>query len=286
MNSIARHTVRTVLQRGLFTLALVLASGSIFAAGKTTGDIQLPIQARPDMPAGIVWSPALLNSATLTLAAKNLPNHALPNTNAWVGVNFSRHHIISQAYLQALVDISQAKDADIPDADTNKQKLTAALNKIRLPGGAALLTTVVWAPVNLFEGPTGFLRADDPESGFEGNKPASFDWNRWNALMGVIAALNNVDARNSGDTILVSAKKLNAQGGLGKLADAVSVLAEYADQNHPTVQAFLNTDWVDTTNAGTLDLQNLVGYYNNDIVTNAPLQSKKSAYRLKLKTDR
>ncbi|AEK61454.1 hypothetical protein [Collimonas fungivorans] len=279
------RTVR-VLQQWLFAVFLMLAGASSFAAGKTSGLIELPIAARPDIPTAITWSAELLNAADTALAAKNPPAAAVPNGLNWVRTNFSRHHIIPQQYLQALVAITQAPDSDIADADVGKVALRKALGKIRYPSAAPLLTGVVWAPVNLFEGPVGFLRSDEPGNDFELNKPRSFDEKRWDALRNVVHVMTVLEFSNEGSKFTVSAQTLNARGGLARLTEAVVALAKYTDDNRVAIHRFSNTDWIDGRSLAAINLQDLVGYSSSLIVTDSLVASKKNAYRLKLKADR
>ncbi|WP_163997104.1 hypothetical protein [Pyxidicoccus caerfyrddinensis] len=81
---------------------------------------------------------------------------------------------------------------------------------------------------------------------------------------------------------MVNAKALNAQGGLHQIALALKTVSTYVTSGAPPAQAFLNTDWVD--NAGkAINLQDLVGYSNSQIVFNSVLASKSAAYHLKTK---
>jgi hypothetical protein len=279
------RTVR-VLQQCMFAVFFLLTSQFSFAAGKTSGLIHLPIEGRPPIPTAISWSAELLNAANAALAAKNPPAAAMPSGTAWIGTNFSRHHVIPQQYLQALVGLSQAADSDIADTDANKLALQGALRKIRYPSAAPLLTGLVWAPVNLFEGPVGFLRSDEPGNDFELNKPRSFDEKRWNALRNVVDVMTVLEFSNQGSEFTVSAQTLNAKGGLAKLTAAVVDLAKYTQENPVPIHRFANADWVDGRSLSAINLQDLVGFSNSLIVTDSLVASKKNAYRLKLKNER
>lgn len=286
------HTLanmRNGLKSGVVGLGLgiaLLSLSSLFSApsyadGKITGRIDLAITDRPAMPAAIVWSLNIQNAADAALAAKNPPGVAAPNSAAWIGVNFSRHHIIPQKYLQALYQMTLAPDQDIKNDDDKKQ-LVRSLEYIQAAGYPALATgSVVWAPVNLFEGPTGVYRRDDPGSKPELKKPKSFDETRWAALQKVVTALEKVGRLNAnGDRFEIDAKKLNKDAGFVDLVSAVTALARLTRDTHPNPQAFLNTDWIDKESKA-LNLGNLIGFFNNAILTNQIIESRKSVYSLK-----
>ncbi|MCY1073815.1 hypothetical protein [Archangium lansingense] len=89
----------------------------------------------------------------------------------------SNHHILSQRYMQLIFRIKEFKgEADYFRRFTNINAMTwknTATNK---------LAEWVWTPYNLFQGPTGQYRTDDPKSGIEQTKPHGLDGARWVAL--------------------------------------------------------------------------------------------------------
>lgn len=260
---------------------LAFACGQTSAAGNVKGNINLPIAARPAQPAAIVWSAHIQTAADVALRAKNLLGQPVPNTNTWIGTNFSRHHIIPQTSLQALYQLTQTSNTDVTN-DSTKQAITTALKKIQPAGyNVVALGGVVWAPVNLFEGPTGFFRSDDPGSAPEPNKPKSFDNTRWLTLKKVLGTLDAVGAlSNDSSTFVVDAKKLNAQGGLTAIRDALAEMAQLVTDQRFAVQPLAETDWIDN-NSKAIDLADLIRFNNTTIVVDTPASGLKGSYRLK-----
>jgi hypothetical protein len=276
-------TSKTLRILVLLATAFTLASQSAYAS-KTSGNIDLPIAGRPTAPAAIDWSAGLKAAAQTALQNKTRPGYAAitaGNVTIWVGTNFSNHHILPQTSLQALVQITQTSDDNISHTNQDWISIGQSLATIGAGAAAPLLTNVVWSPVNLFEGPTGYLRSDDPKSGTEPNKPRSFNQARWAALQEVNTKLNAVGALSSdGKKFVLNAKTLNAQGGLHNLADALKKLATVVANTAPTVQPFAADDWVDNNNRRLL-LDDLVGYFENALVFNSLLLPKQSAYKLR-----
>jgi hypothetical protein len=283
-----RRMTSLIFPRLASCVLLTLACVPSYGAGKSSGQINLPIERRPSIATSIIWSQTIKDGALAALTAKTPTGTAAPKPTAvdtWLGTNFARHHMIPQTSLQALYQLSQTGTDDVSD-NADKQSLLKSLKTIQATGypGVAL-GGVVWAPVNLFEGPTRFYRADDPADAPEPNRPKSVDNDRWLALQGVVGALNKIGVLNAaGDKFVVNAKVLNAQGGLKELASAMKKLADYVTEHvaKSTVQAFLNTDWSDLRNGKRpLNLQDLVGYYDSKIVTDSILTARKAAYQLK-----
>lgn len=268
--------------RRLLAALLISASAlsaTAWAAGKTSGDISLPIAARPAAPASITWSGSLLTQAEAALNAKKIPpNNVAPTVQTWIGPNFSLHHTLPQTSMQALYQITQTSTSDISN-DSDKQAIVSALSTLQAAGAGTGLTLgrVVWAPVNLFEGLVGYYRSDDPHDAAEPNKPKSMDNARWTALQNVNAALLAVGQLSSdGTRFVLNAKKLNAQGGLHTLSTR---LTELAAQTTAAPLPFTASDWVD--NAGKAVLLSDLVVYNNSAIVAALNPAKKSAYQLK-----
>lgn len=268
-----RHLMAALL------ISVSALSASAWAAGKTSGDISLPIGPRPTVPASINWSGSLLTQAEVALNAKKIPpNNVAPTVQTWIGPNFSLHHTLPQTSMQALYQITQTATSDISN-DSDKQAIVSALATLQASGLGSGLTLgrVVWAPVNLFEGLVGYYRSDDPHDAAEPNKPKSLDNARWTALQNVNAALLAVGQLSSdGTRFVLNAKKLNAQGGLHTLSTRLTELAA-----HTTAAPlpFTASDWVNTAGKA-VQLTDLV-VYNNSAIVAALNPARKSAYQLK-----
>lgn len=260
-------------------LALCLVASPALAA-----KITIPIVARPAQPAAVAgWSG---NLTTLAQNATNVPPNPLPGAQvpAWIGINFSKHHIIAQTNLQvvaALAINAQAGNQGMRD------RLVAAIRTISAgaaggPPAAWNLGPVVWAQVNLFEGPTGFYRSDDPGEGNETTRPRSFDQTRWTRLQTAMQAIGNVRTGGSSSSFETSTDALNQQQtggktGFQKIVEAFEALAAFPA--HGTVSPFAAPDWVDNGN-NAIQLSSLV-VYNQSQIQIALAQAKKNAYRVK-----
>jgi len=267
----------------LFALACLALCASP-SASALCGVPTLPIAARPTMPTAYAWSAALGNAAGTMLRAQQQPPPTITaaEITQWTGVNFSRHHIIPQTYLQALVQLSGSAALSSCDAvKADRLVIASALQAIKHPAaGAPLLTAVAWAPVNLFEGPVSFLRGDDPGSMPEASRPKSFDQPRWAALKAVVAGMDQLGAMSQdGTAFVVTDKKLLTPGGsYHAIAVALQALAKLAQPAQAA--AYANADWVDN-NRQAINLKDIVGYIDSRIVITTPLQNKEHAYSLK-----
>lgn len=259
----------------LFAASFALLDHSAHAACKTSGQINLRIDSRPSKPDSIGWSGALAAAADTALHAR-APNATATNIDNWIGVNFARHHVLPQTWMQALVKITEADNNDVCDRAI-QQNILSSLKAIQVGGREPLLTGVAWAPINLFEGPNKDLRSDDPDEGPEPVKPASFDATRWSRLDAVKQQLKKLGAPN-GQYFVLKADVLNAQGGLRDLATALSELAKLAPQPNP--QPFLASDWVSTSDTRqAINFADLIGYYNNQVNYTSMVSARK--YQLK-----
>jgi hypothetical protein len=265
----------------LATLA-TLSSTTVRADCGVAFPKKLQIVARTAPPASIGWSAGLTASAYAALAAA--PNGAAlqeDQKKVWIGTNFARHHVIPQRYMQTLWQLSRLDTSKCAVLDGDRALIAAALKKMQAVTTQADVGAVIWAPANLFEGPTGTLRGDDPASEIETVRPRSFDVARWTALKNVMAALQKIGALDTTGTwfVIRDIRDLTSPGGLHTLALAIDAIATAtADVRQP--QPFSNTDWVDS-NGQAIALRDLISYLNNRIVTDKTASGKVHAYRLR-----
>jgi hypothetical protein len=268
----------------LACLLLVASATTLLANTK----VSIPIAPRPAQAAAVAgWSANLTGLVAPpggVLGGKVLA--AGVTSASWIGINFAKHHIVPQTYLQVVAGLAINTSAG---TDALRSRLTTAIKAIAAgaaggPPNAWNLGPVVWAPVNLFEGPTGFLRSDDPGDGPEPNKPKSFDASRWKLLLTATAAVDGVKEKLSDTSFDTSTDSLNKQQsggktGFQKIVEAFEALATYVKTNNPTVSPFAAADWVN--NAGTaINLADLIGYSNSQVVA-VLVNAKKGAYQLK-----
>jgi hypothetical protein len=266
--------------RAFLQLSAVWSAWSLLLAANTAfaGKVTVPIGARPAQPAAVDgWSGEVTAAAHTALTGKTM---AAGDTEAqWIGINFSKHHILPQTYLQVVAGLSveaQAGNADL------RTRLVAAICRLAAgnaggPPAAWSLGPVAWSPVNLFEGPTGFYRSDDPGEGGETSKPKSFDATRWQKLQTLKGAVDNLGAI-AGAQFETSTDKLNKQQtggktGFQKLVEAFEAL------DNAVVRPFTNTDWVSGA-GGPFNVADLIVFRDSKVAV-AISPSKKNGYKLK-----
>lgn len=260
------------------TITLVLTASAV-QAGKVT----VKIVSRPAQAAAVAgWSQQLTVDATAALTGKPLaPGVTVP---IWIGVNFAKHHIIPQTYLQAAAGLALLSDAG---TQALRDRLVTSIRAISAgpAGGPPLawnLGPVVWAPINLFEGPDGFYREDDPGEGGETKKPKSFDQARWALLQTALTSLTT-GGKMAPSVYTTSTDYLNKMQKGGKtgftmIVEAFEGLATY-QRGQPGVSPFARTDWIDRSNQ-TINLDNLIVYVNSQVVARLA-QARKQAYHLR-----
>ncbi|HEX3448401.1 MAG TPA: hypothetical protein VHS97_09115 [Isosphaeraceae bacterium] len=100
-----------------------------------------------------------------------------------------------------------------------------------------------WMGPNLFQGPSGNLRVDDPGSNPEERKPISYRPAVWDALMKVADKVNGLvstlGSNNQGYTVTTT-KPLT----VGDLEDLLNLLSPIADVGHGNALSFTDTDWI------------------------------------------
>lgn len=265
---------------GMAVAAFLLVGSQAWAGSKVT----VRLVARPAQAAAVNgWSGYLDTAAQNALNGKQLaPGQTRAN---WIGINFSKHHIVPQTHLQVIAGLAIHADAGTPELRT---RLVTAIRAISAgaaggPPAAWNLGPVVWAPINLFEGPTGSYRSDDPKDGGERTKPKSFDSTRWTRLQAVNTAITGLGSIN-GDVFETNTDSLNKMKPGGKtgfqlLVEAVEGLAALVEAGAVSVHPFAETDWVDAQSKA-INLSNLIAY-NNSLVQVSILDAKRNAYRLK-----
>ncbi|WP_299860400.1 hypothetical protein [uncultured Hoeflea sp.] len=253
------------------------------AAAAHAGKITIQIVARPAQAAAVAgWSAQLEADAGAALAGKEMaPGVTVP---IWIGVNFAKHHIIPQTYLQAVAGLAITSTAG---NQGQRDRLVTAIRTISAgpaggPPGQWNLGPVVWAPINLFEGPDGFYRSDDPGEGGETKKPKTFDQLRWSLLQDALKSLTNggIMAPKSYTTTTDYLNKMQKGGktGFEIIVEAFEALAAYRG-GQAGVSPFSTTDWVGQGNRP-IDLEDLIVYVNNLVVARLS-QKMKNAYHLR-----
>ncbi|MFL5346456.1 MAG: hypothetical protein ACJ8AT_16845 [Hyalangium sp.] len=272
------------ITRGLgVAIAAFLLVGFQAQAGRK---VTVQLVARPTQAAAVTgWSAHLDTAAQNAIAASGKPLVTGQTRATWIGINFSKHHIVPQTYLQVIAGLSINADAGTPELRT---RLVTAIRGIAAgaaggPPAAWNLGPVVWAPINLFEGPTGSYRSDDPKEGSENVKPKSFDNTRWTRLQAIKTALTGLGSIN-GEVFETNTDKLNQMQRGGKtgfqlLVEAVEGLAALAEAAPVPVQPFVETDWVDAQNKQ-INLSNLIGFRNSEVQVSL-LDAKRNAYHLR-----
>lgn len=271
----------------LFRMLLSLASAIIISAFSLTaaqaGKVTIKIVPRPAQAAAVAgWSPQLTVDVAAALAGKAL---APGVTNAtWTGRNFAKHHIIPQTYLQAVAGLALLSDVGNPNL---RDRLVTAIRAISagVAGGPPApwnLGPVVWAPINLFEGPDGYYRDDDPGEGGEKKRPRSFPLARWNLLQTALTSLND-GGKMTAQAYTSTTGHLNKMQKGGKtrfamIVEAFEGLASYQG-GQPGVSPFDRTDWVDTSN-NHIVVADLIVYLNSEVVARLA-RAKKNAYHLR-----
>lgn len=261
-------------------IALILLMS---AAAAHAGKITIQIVARPAQAAAVAgWSAQLEADAGTALAGEEMaPGVTVP---IWIGVNFAKHHIIPQTYLQAVAGLAITSTAG---NQGQRDRLVTAIRTISAgpaggPPGQWNLGPVVWAPINLFEGPDGFYRSDDPGEGGETKKPKSFDELRWSLLQNALKSLTNggIMAPKSYTTSTDYLNKMQKGGktGFEIIVEAFEALAAYRG-GQPDVSPFSITDWVGQGNRP-INLKDLIVYVNSLVVARLS-QKMKNAYHLR-----
>lgn len=245
--------------------------------------VTVKVLPRPVQAAAVAgWSPQLTKDVAAALKGKALAAGVTKAT--WTGRNFAKHHIIPQTYLQAaagLALLNTVGDQSLRD------RLVAALRTIAAgaaggPPAAWNLGPVVWAPINLFEGPDGYYRSDDPGEGGEKKRPRSFDQTRWKLLQAALTALENA-GRMTAQAYTSSTDNLNKMQKGGKtrfamIVEAFEALASF-QAGKAGVSPFARADWVDGSGKA-LVVADLIAYMNSEVV--AKLSSaRKQAYQLR-----
>ncbi|MEJ3653192.1 hypothetical protein WEH80_09420 [Actinomycetes bacterium KLBMP 9759] len=103
---------------------------------------------------------------------------AAPAAFGPVGANLSRHHVLGQKYLQALLALARKVTVE----PTTLERFAGRPITASTPWPAAMPNAFFWSPYDLFIGPKAQLRVFDPSSGVEQQKPRSFPGDRWAAL--------------------------------------------------------------------------------------------------------
>ncbi|MEM5473938.1 hypothetical protein WNZ14_19605 [Hoeflea sp. AS60] len=271
----------------LYRLLLPMISAAVISALAVTAaqaeKVTVKIVPRPAQAAAVTgWSPQLNTDVAAALTGKAL---AAGVTNAtWTGRNFAKHHIIPQTYLQAaagLALLNTVGDQSLRD------RLVAAIRTISAgaaggPPAAWNLGPVVWAPINLFEGPDGFYRSDDPGEGGEKTRPRSFDQTRWTLLQTALKSLENAGKMTAqaytSSTDYLNKMQKGGKTGFGIIVEAFEGLANFQG-GQAGVSAFARTDWVDNS-SNTFVVADLIVYLNSQVVAQLS-GAKKNAYHLR-----
>ncbi len=268
-------------------LLLPMISAAVMSALAVTAaqaeKVTVKIVPRPAQAAAVAgWSPQLTTDVTAALTGKAL---AAGVTNAtWTGRNFAKHHIIPQTFLQAaagLALLNTVGDQSLRD------RLVAAIQTIAAgaaggPPAAWNLGPVVWAPINLFEGPDGYYRSDDPGEGGEKTRPRSFDQTRWKLLQTALTALENAGSMTAqaytSSTDNLNKMQKGGKTGFGMIVEAFEALANF-QAGQPGVSALARTDWVDNSGNGFV-VADLIVYMNSEVVAQLS-GARKQAYHLR-----
>src|SRR5262249_24590879 len=107
--------------------------------------------------------------------------------------------------------------------------------------GRDLDSQFAWMGPNLFQGPSGTFRTDDPGSEREPLKPLSFPQELWDNLTKVEGKLRKLAKLTSGNGYRASVSRAVT---VGDLEDVLDLLAPIAAVGHGNAHALCGGDWL------------------------------------------
>jgi hypothetical protein len=167
---------------------------------------------------------------------------------------YSLHHILPYRYplfVGFLADTYATKyggnTPNWPGGSTDQiaKQTAGVLNVVSRFGSEqhTIPSKFAWMGPNLFQGPSGNLRLDDPGSNPEERKPISYRPAVWDALKKVADKVNGLvstlGSNNQGYTVTTT-KPLT----VGDLEDLLNLLSPIADVGHGNALSFTDTDWI------------------------------------------
>lgn len=174
------------------------------------------------------------------------------------GVSYTLHHILpyrymcfigylAEIYRDQLLNVPQQDQAGWPEnRQDDVSKKVALLFATVCPFGGQqqdVRTRFAWMAANLFQGPSGNYRIDDPGSEREQTKPHSLTISVWTALGQLETALDvKVTAWGSGanNTYTATTKKWT----VGSYIDLLKHTDSLIQRGHGNALGFTDTDWI------------------------------------------
>jgi hypothetical protein len=167
---------------------------------------------------------------------------------------FTLHHILPYRYPLFIGFLAQTygtkyggNTPNWPDGSPDQiAKQTAGILKVVSRFGSQQHTIqhkFAWMGPNLFQGPSGNLRIDDPGSDPEARKPISYRPAVWDALdkvrQKVDSLVSSLGSTDQGYTVTTT--KLIT---VGDLEDLLNLLSPIADVGHGNAHSFKDDDWI------------------------------------------
>jgi hypothetical protein len=210
----------------------------------------------------------LLKAETHTLYAARAESPLYHKSDDKKGGNFTLHHIIPYRYPFFIGFVFEQLIRTFPAWSTVpggsgkelRRRMLAVYNRL-VPHNAVTDTTLfalnaagdrapnlrvghhfAWMGVNLFVGPSGAWRMDDPHEGEETIKPQSFDAGRWGALHALKRFLDTYayEFNDAAKTVTTIEIVLEEGNFVSSLLGHLEGLAGYGRDAHP----FTPTDWI------------------------------------------
>jgi hypothetical protein len=189
---------------------------------------------------------------------------------------FTLHHILPYRYPLFVGFLAQTyatkyggNNPNWPGGSTDQIAMqTAGILKVVSRFGSqqhTIPSKFAWMGPNLFQGPSGNLRIDDPGSGPEKRKPISYRQAVWDALdkvgMKIIDLVDSLSSNNNGYVV-----KTTEPITVGDLEDLLNQLSPIADVGHGNAHSFKDDDWIVMS---TSDPSFSNDFQPNGMVTNA-----------------